>query len=158
VGAATSSYLQAIPKGSPGCAAALAHQAAAEAPDQFLLRHRDLDDNDGPAVFHEDVEREALVDRPGKPVQDESALRIGEDDALGQDLDHHLVVDELAAVDEELDRAPERRGGQRGSPEHVAGRDDRHCPRVRDACGLCAFSGPGRAHENEIHGRNVNRR
>ena len=101
--------------------ATLADEAPAQAPDQLLLRHGDFDDDDGPPGFHQDVEREALVNRPGKAVQDESALRVGQDDALGQDLDHHLVVDELPAVHEELHRAPERRRGERGPPEHVAG-------------------------------------
>ena len=140
------------------CAAALADQAPAQAPDQFLLRHDDFDDDDGSAVLHDDVEREALVHRSGKAVQDESVLRIGQDDALRQDFDHHFVVDELPAVHQERHRAPERRGGERGSPEHVAGGDDGHTPGVGDACGLRAFSGPGRAHEDEIHGRNVNGR
>ena len=108
-----------------GRLAALAGAAAGDAQDQLLVGR----------VEHEHVvqllaalgehagEAFRLRDRARKSIEQEPALGVGLAETIGDEIQHDLIGDELALVDELFRARAERRVRLDGCSQHVAGGD-----------------------------------
>jgi hypothetical protein len=67
-----------------------------------------------------------LRDRARKSVEQKAALRVGMAETIGDEIEHDLIRDELALVDELLGPRAEGRVRLDSGPQHVAGRDVRN--------------------------------
>ena len=96
------------------------------------------------------VERLRLGHRAREAVEDEPVLGVLGLEPLPDQLDHQVVGDELAALEDRLHAAPELAAFGDRVPQHVAGRDVRE-PVVRgDALGLRPLAGPLDAEEKHV--------
>ena len=101
-----------------------------------------------PDLGEHGVERLCLRERSREPVEDEAVLAR---EPLTDEVDHEIVRDEVAALENRLDLPPELAPlGHRGA-EDVTRRDVRRPSGISDALCLSAFARPLRAQDQDPH-------
>src|SRR6185295_11813341 len=91
-----------------------------------------------------------LRDRPRKAVENESPFAIRLFQALGDELDHHLVGDQIAARKISGGLLSERRLGARRLAQNFSGRNLTRAELLLQKLGLCSLTGPRRTKKNDV--------
>src|SRR3972149_5455861 len=106
------------------------------------------------------VERLGLGKRSREAVEDEAPLRPVFGELPADELDHELVRNEIAPIEDRLHAQAELAPGCDSGPENVAGRDLRGPPVGLDQFRLGALTGPRGAENDDIerHGRSYFRK
>ena len=97
------------------------------------------------------VERLSLRHRAREAVEDEARDRVAAREPVADQVDHQLVVDELAGVEHRLQLAAERRLELAHLAQHVAGRDVRDAVGGRDLLRLRPLATPLRSQDDDVH-------
>ena len=98
------------------------------------------------------VERLGLRERAREPVEDERVL-VGQ--PLADEVDHEVVGDEVAALEDRANLAAELGAVRDRGAQDVAGRDVRRVVRARDPLRLRALPRPLRAQDQDPHSSSV---
>ncbi len=133
--------------------APLLPRPAAQPSDGVVVRDVEEEDRvEAPAdpVEHR-VERLGLREGAREAVEDEPVLGVLGLEPFPDQLEHQVVGDELAAREDRLHSAAERRPRRDRRAKHVAGRDVRNLPLLRDPRRLRALAGPLRAQDQDVH-------
>jgi len=96
----------------------------------------------GPSLEHV-VEGLRLRHRAREAVENEAVLGVRLADAVGDDLHHHVVGDQLAARHDVARLEADRRPGLHGRPQHVAGRERHDAVFSGQALGWVPLPQPG---------------
>jgi hypothetical protein len=137
-------------------AAVFTYPPPAHAPDQFLVRHLDLDANHRPPFARDLVERVGLRRRPRKPVEHEAGHRVGPRQPLADDADDQVVADELAAPHHLLDLPAEIGPAVHRLAQDVPGRNLGNPQLACDTFRLRALTRSRRAKHHKVQ-RHVSR-